>query len=193
MFTYKDLKLVDYDESIDLTEFYTIADKKGFTNNSSKKALVDCLKNEREWAMWILFYQHRAVGSVGCHSLDISDLGKDSYRICVRTCVFTDLLPAKQLRSLGKVIEKHQNITAQLFIPKCIDWAGKNKNLYITSHETDVGTQRLVHTIYCPALEKTGVLTKTVDLMYRGHVQTFWKLNTDTFLTQLEEYSKLFY
>ena len=59
---------------------------------------------------------------------------------------------------------------------ECIEWAG-NSNLYITSHKGDIGTQRLVHEIYCPALAKTGVLSLEQEITYRGHVQSFWKLN----------------
>jgi hypothetical protein len=59
--------------------------------------------------------------------------------------------------------------------------------MYITSHASKVGTQRLVHTVWGPTLEKTGVLIRAFEKEYRGHVQTFWKLNPDTFLTQLEE------
>lgn len=174
--------LIEWDESLDLTEFYETAKIKGFENNSSQKALVDCFKSERDFKVWILYYQNKAAGSVACHSLDVLP---NAYRICARTCVFTDLLPYKQLRSLGYTIKRHQNITAQFYIPKCIEYAGKDKNLYITSHPSDVGTQRAVHNVYCPALVETGALTKECELLYRGSVQTFWKLNTETFLEQL--------
>jgi hypothetical protein len=100
--------------------------------------------------------------------------------------VFTDQLPFTQLRTLNYTCQQHQNITAQFFIPKCIEWAGRDKNLYITSHPSDVGTQRLVHNIYCPALEKIGTLTKEAEIDYRGHTQTFWKLNVDVFYQQLD-------
>jgi hypothetical protein len=100
--------------------------------------------------------------------------------------VFTDLLPYHQLRALTYTIKQHQNITAQFFIPACIEWA-KDADLYISSHPSDVGTQRLVHKIYCPALVETGALERTCELEYRGHLQTFWKLNVDVFYEQLNQ------
>lgn len=176
-------KLIDWSEDLDLDQFYETAEKKGFYNNSSQKALIDCFLNEREKQVWILYYNEKAVGSVAAHSLDILP---NAYRICARTCVFTDQLPFTQLRSLNYTCQQHQNITAQFFIPKCIEWAGRDKNLYITSHPSDIGTQRLVHNIYCPALEKIGTLTKEAEIDYRGHLQTFWKLNVDVFYQQLD-------
>jgi hypothetical protein len=47
-----------------------------------------------------------------------------------------------------------------------------------------------VHDIYCPALEKTGALTKVTTKHYRGLEQTFWKLNVDVFLNQLENFGR---
>jgi hypothetical protein len=175
-------KIVPWSAELDLTKFYELASKKKFENNASQKALVDCFRNEREKQVWILYYNEEAVGSVAAHSLDILP---NAYRICARTCVFTDKLPFQQLRSLNYTCQQHQNVTAQFFIPQCIEWAGKDKNLYITSHPSHVGTQKLVHNIYCPALEKIGTLIKETEIEYRGHRQTFWKLNVDTFFDQL--------
>jgi hypothetical protein len=36
-------------------------------------------------------------------------------------------------------------------------------------------------------MERAGVITKAFEKEYRGHVQTFWKLNKDIFLEQLEK------
>jgi hypothetical protein len=176
-------KLVEWSPTLDLTDFYAQASSRGFVNNASQKMLVDSLAKESKWAVWILYYGDQAVGSVGAHSLP--ELGDNAYRICVRTCVFTDMTPHCQLRSLKYTCQQHQNITAQFFIPVCIEWAGGNSDLYISSHPSDVGTQRLVHKIYCPALVETGALDRTCDLLYRGHTQTFWKLNVLAFNEQL--------
>ncbi len=173
--------MVPWSEELDLTDFYSTAKSRGFENNSSQQMLVDCFRNESAWQVWLLYYNNAAVGSVAAHSID------EGYRICARTCVFTDHLPFQQLRALKYTCQQHQNVTAQFFIPQCIEWAGVDKDLYITSHPSQVGTQRLVHSLYCPALVETGALTKSHERMYRGHVQTFWKLNTDTFLKQLNE------
>jgi len=176
--------LVKWSPDLDLTEFYAEAGRRGFVNNASRQMLIDSLTKEREWCVWILYYNNMAVGSVGAHSLP--ELGPNAYRICTRTCVFTDLLPYHQLRALTYTIKQHQNITAQFFIPACIEWA-KDADLYISSHPSDVGTQRLVHKIYCPALVETGALERTCELEYRGHLQTFWKLNVDVFNQQLNQ------
>lgn len=170
---------------LDLTEFYAEADRRGFADNASQFAMVDRIRRERESATWVLYYNDRAVGSVGAHSLP--ELGTNAYRICTRTCVFTDLTPHNQLRGLKYTCQQHQNITAQFFIPACIEWAGPNKDLYISSHPGKLGTQRLVHDVYCPALVETGALERTCELEYRGHLQTFWRLNVPIFLEQLNQ------
>lgn len=172
-------KIIPWSEDLDLTEFYAEADKRGFVNNNSQRTMVDCFRKEREWCVWILYYNDRALGSVAAHSID------EGYRICARTCVLTDLLPLDTLRTRNQIIN-HQHITAQYFMPACIEWVD-DKDMYITTHPSDVGTQRLVHTVWGPGLEKTGVLTKAFEKEYRGHVQTFWKLNTQVFLEQLEK------
>ena len=177
--------LAKWTADLDLTDFYAEAKLRGFVNNASQQMLIDSLTKEREWCVWIFYYNNKAVGSVGAHSLP--ELGSNSYRICTRTCVFTDLLPYHQLRALTHTIKRHQNITAQFFIPQCIEWAGHDKDLYITSHPSSVGTQKLVHNIYCPALVETGALDRTCEFEYRGHLQTFWKLNVDVFYEQLNQ------
>jgi hypothetical protein len=181
-------KLVEYNDRLDLTSFYENASNRGFDNNSNKKILIDSFSKEHDSCIWILYYNDVPAGSVAAHSLDIFD--KISYRICARTCVFTDLLPIRTLRSLGNTILKHQNITAQFYIPKCIEYCPVDSDLYITTNNSEIASQRQVHQIYCPALEKSGVLTKTHELMYRGHIQTFWKLDREIFLSQLNSYPR---
>jgi hypothetical protein len=171
-------KIIPWTNELDLTDFYSQASARGFVNNASRQAMVDCFRNEYDWQVWILYYNERAVGSVAAHSID------EGYRICARTCVLSDLLPLNTLRTRNQIIT-HQHITAQFFMPVCIEWA--KDPMYITSHASEVGTQRLVHTVWGPSLEKTGVLTRAFDREYRGHVQTFWKLNTLVFLEQLEK------
>jgi len=175
--------LVEWTPDLDLTEFYAEAGRRGFINNASQFSMVERIQRESEWAVWILYYNDKAVGSVAAHSLP--ELGPNAYRICTRTCVFTDMTPHRQLRALKYTCQQHQNITAQFYIPACIEWAGTEADLYISSHPSDVGTQRLVHNIYCPALVETGALERTCELDYRGHTQTFWRLNISTFLKQL--------
>jgi hypothetical protein len=180
-------RIIPWSIDLDLTEFYSTALQKGYVNNSSQRALINCFDKEKEKAVWILYYKDKPVGSVAAHSLDL--FGENSYRICARTCVFTDQLPLNSLRTL-KGITQHQNFTAQFFIPTCVEWAGKDKNLYISSNQSSEASQRLVHTVFCPALEKTGNLIYSGDYFYRGHTQSFWKLNVEKFYHDLEKYGK---
>jgi hypothetical protein len=168
----------------DLTDFYTEAGLRGFDNNSSQQVLVECFKNEQRSQVWILYQNDRAVGSVAAHTLDILS---NAYRICTRTCTFAEAHPRQGLITVRKLIEQHQNLTAQYFIPACIEWCGADSNMYISSHPSEVGTQRIVHNVYCPTLENIGTLTKAGEIQYRGHMQTFWRLNTLVFLQQLAE------
>jgi hypothetical protein len=181
-------KLIKWSPDLDLTAFYAEAHIRGFENNSNQKMLVDSIRKERHSCVWVLYYDDTPIGSVAAHSLDI--LGTNAYRICTRTCVFTDRLPITHMRTRKKTIQEHQNVTAQFFIPKCIEWAGAENELYISSNESPVASQRLVHTIYCPALMETGAITSATKLHYRGHEQTFWKLDPKVFLEQLETYGK---
>lgn len=174
--------ITPFSEDLDLAEFYAEASARGFENNASQKAMVDCFQNERAWQVWILYYNDRAVGSVAAHSIE------EGYRICARTCVLTHLLPTDTLRTRNQ-IATHQHITSQFFIPTCIEWVG-DADMYITTHPSDVGTQRLVHSIWAPQMQKTGVLTPAFEKHYRGHLQTFWKLNTKVFLDQLNQYPR---
>ncbi len=180
-------KIIPWSENLNLEEFYNTAKQKGFINNSSKKNLVDCFDREKAKAVWILMYNNNPVGSVAAHSLDIFD--KESYRICARTCVFTDHLPLNSLRTL-QGITQHQNVTAQFFIPTCIEWAGSDKDLYISSNQSTEASQRLVHTVFCPSLAKTKNLHYAGDYFYRGHMQSFWKLDVTNFYNDLEKYGR---
>lgn len=174
--------MIPWSENLDLSTFYQSAQNKGYFNNSSKELLVDCFNNEERKQVWILYQNNTAIGSVAAHSID------EGVRICARTCILTDRTSSTTLRTRNQ-IATHQHITAQFFMPTCIQWADTD-DMYITTHAGDVGTQRLVHSIWAPTLEKTRVLTKSFVKEYRGHLQTFWKLNSDIFLSQLEKYPR---
>lgn len=180
-------KIIPWSENLDLTEFYKTAEKKGFTNNSSRQMLVDSLSKEKEWQVWILYYHDIAVGSVAAHSFD--EMGENSYRIAARTCVFSDLVPLNSLRTVNQIVT-HQNVTSQFLLPTCIGWAGEDKNLYITTNENEVGTQKLVHRIFAPAMVKSGQIKKVKDILYRGAMQTVWKLSTVRFYEELNKYPR---
>jgi hypothetical protein len=172
---------------LDLTEFYATAKAKGFENNASQCMLVDSLAKEKHWAVWILYYYNKAVGSVAAHSFP--EMGEDAFRIAARTCVFTDILPMNTLRTRNQIVT-HQHVTSQFLIPACIEWAPTGSKLYITSNESSVGTQRLVHRIFGPAMEATGQMTKIAEMTYRGNLQTVWQLFPDKFYKELNKYSR---
>jgi len=176
-------RITPWSPDLNLDEFYAEATRKGFVNNANQQAMVDCFKNEKEWGMWILYYNNIAVGSVGAHSIE------EGYRICARTCVLSNLLPLNTLRTRNQIVT-HQHITAQYLMPTCIEWVAGRGDMYITSHAGKIGNQRLVHNVWGPSLEKTGVLSRSFEKNYRGHLQTFWKLNVDVFLQQLKENKK---
>jgi len=180
-------KIIPFSDDLDLEEFYSKAKAKGFENNSSRFWLKDCFRNETESETWILYYNDKPVGSVAAHSFP--EMGENAYRIAARTCVFTDELPLNNLRTV-KGITTHQNATAQFLIPTCIEWAGKDKNLYITSNENEGGSQRLVHRIFFPALVKTGQAELATEMEYRGTKQSVWKINVDRFYEELEKHGK---
>jgi hypothetical protein len=141
------------------------------------------------WQVWLLYYNEIIVGSIAAHSLEELGVLGDAYRIAARTCTFDDLIgQRKTLRTPNTIIAKHQNLTAQFLLPLCIEWAGKDKNLYISSNENDTGTQKYVHRLYCPGLKKVNVLEESIELEYRGAIQSFWRMNVPEFYRQMEEF-----
>lgn len=180
-------KIVPWSEDLDLQEFYTTAAVKGFANNSTQRMLVDSLSTEQKWCVWILYYNNEAVGSVAAHSFP--EMGDNAYRIAVRTCVFTDKLPLTALRTRNQIVT-HQHATSQFLIPVCIEWAPKGSRLFITSNESSVGTQRLVHRIFGPAMEATGQARRVTEIEYRGTRQTVWQLYPAKFYEELNKYNR---
>lgn len=180
-------RIIPWAPELNLKDFYNNALTRGFENNSSQKMLIDCFQNEKEKQVWILYYNYNAVGSVAAHSFD--EMGPNSYRIAARTCVFSDMLPIRHLRTRNQIVT-HQHVTSQFLIPACIEWAPVGSKLYITSNESIVGTQRLVHRIFGPAMEATGQMAKITEMPYRGNLQTIWQLFPDKFYKELNKYSR---
>jgi hypothetical protein len=176
-----------WNENLDLSDFYKTAEKKGFLNNASQHMLVDSLAKEKEWCVWILYYNDVAVGSVAAHSFP--EMGENCYRIAARTCVFSDMLPFNSLRTKNQIIT-HQHVTSQFLIPVCIDWAPNNSRLFITSNENSIGTQQLVHRIFGPEMSKTGQMKKICEMNYRGTKQTIWELFPEIFMYNLNKYPR---
>lgn len=180
-------KIVPWTPELDLSEFYATAEAKGFVNNASQKMLVDSLSKEKEWCVWILYYNNNAIGSVGAHSFP--EMGENAYRIAARTCVLTHLLPTNSVRTKNQIVT-HQHVTSQFLIPTCINWCPPGSSMYITSNENSSGTQRLVHRIYGPAMESAGLMKCITQMSYRGTYQTVWQIYPDKFLEDLEKYPK---
>lgn len=180
-------KIVPFSDDLNLENFYKTALEKGYKNNSSRFWLKDCFRNERESETWILYYNDEPVGSVSAHTFD--NIEKNSYRICARTCVFTDKIPTPSLRTRNQIIT-HQHVTAQFLIPTCIEWAPRDANLYITSNELETGTQRHVHNIFAPLMEKQGIMKRVKDIEYRGTTQTVWSFDSNEFYKQLYSYTR---
>jgi hypothetical protein len=184
-------KVLEWSPNLDLNEFYREADRRGFKNNSSQAVLVDCFNNEREKQVWILYYNDAPIGSVAAHSFD-NVMGDNAYRIAARTCVFTDKIDGvygKALRT-KRVITENQNPTAQFLIPICIEWAPLGSRLFITSNENSVGTQRRVHRVFGPLMEKQGMMKRINDVVYRNTLQTVWELFPDKFYQVLNKHPR---
>lgn len=180
--------MVPWSANLDLADFYSECGRRGLHNNSSKAALVDGVLKYPHSQLWILYYNGVAVGSAGAHNFEL--FGPNAYRICVRTCVLTDRTGLARVRSFRNGIERHQHITSQFFIPTCIEWAGKDKDLFISTHESSSASHRAVHRLFMPAFEKLGIVTNVGEQWYRGHKQTFWKINVGEFYAQLDMYPR---
>lgn len=179
-------KILDFDSSIDLTDFYNLAKSKGFLNNCNQNVLYNSFTHFNKFKVWLLFYDNVCIGSVAAHSLEEIGFLNNAYRIGARTCVLTDLDKKHPTLRTKNQILTHQNVTAQILLPLCIEWAKKENNLYITSNENDHGTQKLVHKIFCPTLQASGALEKPIEFEYRLSIQSFWKMNVDVYYQQLK-------
>ena len=178
--------VVEWNESLDLTEFYNSASSKGFANNASQQTMIDCFRNESEWAAWILYQDDKAVGSVVAHSF--TAMGPNAYRVLARTCTFGTARQNGGLITPKKLIAEHQNLTDQFLLPACIKWA--RGDLYATSNESEIASQRLVHRHYFPTLAKLGIVERVCEMNYRNTDQTIWRIHPDKFLANLERYPR---
>jgi hypothetical protein len=181
-------EIKQWNENLDLTDFYAEAKRRGFLNNSSQEAMIDCFKNEKEWEVWILYQNKKAIGSVASHSFE-DVMGPGSYRVLARTCTFGTARPMQGLITPRRLIAEHQNLTDQFLLPKCIEWAGE-EHIYATSHDSNIASQKLVHKHYFPTLEKIGTVSKIKEVEYRGHRQTVWKIHPDVLYEQLAKFPR---
>ena len=182
-------KLVEWNENLDLDLFYQEAARRGFVNNSSQQAMVDCFRNEREWNVWILYENQTPMGSVAAHSFD-NVMGPNSYRILTRVCTFSEGRKGMGLITPKRLVAEHQNLTDQFLLPKCIEWVNGRGRMFATSNASKEASQRLVHSYYFPTLAKIGIVKKIKDVHYRHTDQTVWEIYGDRFLENLERYPR---
>lgn len=181
--------LIEWNDNLDLTEFYAEAGRRGFVNNSSQKNMIDCFRNEREWNAWILYEDDRAIGSVAAHSFN-NVMGSGTYRVLTRVCTFAESRRDKGLITPKRLIAEHQNLTDQFLLPQCIEWVAGRGRIFATSNESKEASQRLVHRYYFPTLEKIGIAKKIKDVNYRNTDQTVWEIYPDRFLENLKSYPR---
>ena len=135
----------EYQQGMDLSAFYQSCLERGFTNNSSSKCLIDTFEQQKFFKLWILFYNDMPVGSTVAHNFD-DVMGENSYRICARTCVLSDMLPIKHVRTKGG-ITNHQNVCSQIFIPVTLNALPDGSRCYITSSDKDEASMKQVNGI----------------------------------------------
>lgn len=181
-------EIKEYQRDMDLSFFYKRCQQKGFTNNASQKSLIGTFEKQKFYKLWVLFYNNMPVGTTAAHDFD-DVMGKNSYRICVRTCVLSELLPIKHVRTKDGIIN-HQNIVSQIFIPIIINALPIKSGLYITSSKKDEASMRLVDSIWARLLMKQKSLKKIREVHYRGTEQTVWQLVPKIFLKNLYQHPR---
>jgi hypothetical protein len=181
-------RIVEWSPELDLSEFYAKAKKWNFVNNSSQKVMIDCFNNEREKNFWVLYKNDIPIGFVGAHSFD-DVMGPNSYRIMTRCCVIPEYNDNKGLSTVNSFVKEHQHYSDQFFYEPCINWAG-TENIYATSNPSKEATQRIVHSIYFPTLEKMGLVTRVKNVFYRGLEQTVWKIHVKAMIEDINRYPR---
>lgn len=181
--------ITQWTHDLDLSKFYAEAKNRGFENNSSQKAMIDCFQNEKEWNAWILYEDDRAIGSVAAHSFD-DVMGPNTYRILTRVCTFGEARPQHGLITPKRLVAEHQNLTDQFLLPACIEWVNGRGRMFATSNESKVASQRLVHNYYFPTLEKLNIVKRVKEVYYRYTNQTVWEIFPDRFYANLAKYPR---
>jgi hypothetical protein len=180
-------KIVEWHENLDLTEFYSLAKRYNFVNNINQKVMIDCFNNEKKKNFWVLYKNNDPIGFVGAHSFD-DVMGPNSYRIMTRCCIMSSYAH-HGLQTVNSHTVKHQNYSDQFFYEACINWTGL-ENIYATSNASKEATQRIVHSIYFPTLEKIGLVSREKNVFYRGLEQTVWKIHAKEMLEDINKYTR---
>jgi hypothetical protein len=180
-------KLIKWTPELDLTEFYSEANRRGYENNNSQKTMFDCFLNEREWAGWMLEYNGKFIGGVCIHSFD-DVMGPNSYRILARTCTFTSETHKPWPHTKQTIIVEQQCCATQFFIPISIQWAGEGKRFFATSNANPMGSQQRVNNLWFPMQAELGRFSWVKEAHYRGCDQNVWELNVDEWKKSLAMY-----
>lgn len=181
--------MIQWSPKLDLEKFYQEAADRGFLNNSSQERMIDTFRREKEWNVWILYENERAVGSVAAHSFD-EVMGPNTYRILTRVCTFGEARPHHGLVKPHRLIAEHQNLTDQFLLPVCLEWVAGRGRVFASSNDSKVASQRLVHKYYFPILEKKGISKRVKEVYYRNTKQTVWEIFADPFWKSLSQYPR---
>lgn len=185
-------KLEIYNGTQNLSQWFKDAAEKNYTNNSSHEMLVDYLQDEDDATLFLLYNNDRIVGNFVTHRLrSLGILGADAHRIAARMCVINDhILGPRKISGLRSMNAEncHDHINHQFLYSVGLQYLGLNTPMYVSSHPSSVGSQKIVHHKYCPKLKQLGLLEDPIELEYRGHFQYFWKVNNqkwwNTFIEQ---------
>lgn len=179
------LKLVEFDENLNLQSFYDECTKRGLVNNNSQDRIYDSFKRYEKFKTWIMFKDDSPIGSVVAHSFE--DYKPNSYRILARTCVLSDKSPLKFIRTI-KNLKEHQHIMGRYYVPKCIEFCGVDSEIYMTTHPENTGTMKAVHKILMKVWGDKGLVEKVDEIYYRNSLQTVWKVNGRKLLDDIKKY-----
>jgi hypothetical protein len=181
-------RIQEYHKDMDLSTFYQKCLDRGIMNNASPKRLIDTFKQQKFFKLWILFYNNIPAGSTIAHDFD-DVMGENSYRICARTCVLSDMLPIRHIRTKDGIIN-HQNVCSQIFIPVILNALPTDSKCYITTSDKDEASMKQVNWVCANIFSKQGVLERVDDVFYRGATQTVWLVHRERFFEQLAQHPR---
>jgi len=167
--------------SINLGSFYTLSQEKKYLNNINEQVMITELQTEPEWQGFVLMNNEEPVGYASTHGM--FDYQPDAYRVLARLAIVKDVYNC--IRT-PRDFTKHNHLTDQFLMPACL--AHVDGDAFITSNDSKVASQRLVHKLYMPSLVKLGLAEKADIKPYRGELQTFWLIYKDKFLERLQDY-----
>jgi len=180
----------EFSEDLDLREFYKQAEQHGYYNNCNQEVLHDNMKHLKDYKTYILYWEDTAVGSVCLHSLEeLNILDENAYRVGARTCILRHLIGGEHKFGMQNYNNNpFSHYTTQLLFPVCIKYCGINTPIYVSTNENEVGTQIKVHRIWTKVMHRWGYLENPIELDYRNNFQSFWKINSEKWITDLKQH-----